>query len=136
MGTSHFKYALVVCYRGAWFHHYYTRSVSEWQRKNARGDAYFGKSRRYTELPTGVDDVLNTELVSSVRERLRWLLERHGGKPAVAAWASRLQVLLLEGVPSVDELAAMQPRDGSELWTKEFRTRGENNQQAKRWPTQ
>ena len=81
-----------------------------------------------------MDDVLNTELVSSVRERLRWLLERHGRKPAVAAWASRLQVLLLEGAPSVDELAAMQPRDGSELWTKEFRTRGENNQKSGLWP--
>ena len=56
-----------------WFNHYYTRSLEEFDAKNARGSAVRARSkgRRYTAVPKGVHDVLNLFLLRSVRARLR-----------------------------------------------------------------
>ena len=61
--------------------------------KNERGSAQYGK-RKDTSLPPGLDDVLNFDIIYSLRERLQQLRGQGNG-----VYADRLERVLLNGAP-------------------------------------
>jgi hypothetical protein len=75
--------------------HYYTKSVAEYNAKNARGDAQYNR-RPNSALPEGLLEVYNDYIVQSVKHRL------------AAANSTALRQLLLSGGPVASSVAPEQ----------------------------
>jgi hypothetical protein len=76
----------------------------------SRGDAVFKTKKLY--VPHGVGDVLNTHILDSVRLRIGALRSPpspgQAPSPTSLATADRLEGLLLEGAPTVEQQAARE----------------------------
>ena len=85
-----------------WFNHYYTKSMQEFDAKNARGSAtrYRTAGRRYREVPRGSDDVVNVHILRLIRARLQ-AMEATGVEQGHGVLSLRqLRSLLLRGALS------------------------------------
>jgi hypothetical protein len=104
---------------GAWMNHYYSKSLSDYVAKNARGspNRYKGP-RNTTGLPEGIDEVFNLHIVADVRQRLQGL--RDSGQ---VERADKLDALLLGGAPrptAVAESARATAIGASKRWSRAF----------------
>lgn len=121
------RYPVVSAFVGMWQNHYVTRSRQEYELKNARGDAQQIK-RIDTRFPAGVDDVLNTYIITSVAARLARMHE--DGYARQAEW---LRKLLLSGAPNItsERLAAWPPEN---VFGDTFIRVGMQKQLSGEWP--
>jgi hypothetical protein len=127
------RYPAVNSYEIGWINHYYTRSVEEYVRKNARGSAQYGK-RKDPTIPPGIDDVVNFEILYSTEARLA-ALAAEGITPSRDV--DRLARLLLKGAPSLQTRHRMEALYASRgVFNQSFVAFGAGRQRAGVWPEQ
>ena len=131
-GPTDIAYPPVNRFRIAWFNHYHTKSLTEYDRKNSRGDVLFG-DRPWKGIPQGTDDVLNLHVIVNIRHRLGRLLEAGAGSVQVSEWAHRLEDLLLRGAPSPDAVGPMLAQHPAPF-TPHMVEEGEEMQRSGKWP--
>jgi hypothetical protein len=138
----------------AYFAHYYTKSLAEYAAKNSRGSPQRARARgrKYSYMPDGVDDVVNTGVVRSVLARLRLLRAEGRVDDADAAEATLLRGgVVVDVVNGTEERVAADDRalDGIEaralerepdgehrgVWSRRYAAQGESSMgtRTRRW---